>query len=1074
MFPGTLLRRAGRLLVDRSGILSFRTHCFRTHFVISLLLAALTTPGPGLSDSAWAQPPGVVVPAGGKVQATSSAGGAPGNPAAGKPATGAQGDKPAEEKKDDQKDPAASAGAVQRPQEPPVKADSAELKVKPNPDGRIRLNFHGQKWLDVLQWYAGIAGLSLDWQEIPGDYLNLVTQREYSVTEVRDVLNRHLLDRGYTLLRSGEVLVVANLKKLDPSLVPRVFPEDLDNLQPHEFARTSFKLDWLIADTTVEELKPLLSPNGKLWAMKATNRVEAIDAVTNLLAIRHVLSDEQSGHGQERLVREFKLQHSRAGDVYDLLLGLLGKEKPKKDEGPMDPRRMMQMQQQMMQMQQMQQQGKPAGGDKKPGEIHLVVNQRENSILVNGPPDQVAIVEQAVKQLDVPGDSQQSLLQNPNRMQIYRLTAIDPEPLVATLNEVGNLDPTTQLRVDKKNRSIIAYASLVDHVIIKAMVDKLDGTDRRFEVIRLRKLEADYVAGSIQFMMGEPEDKQQSSRRSWSYFDPFGSSGGETEQKETRKFRVDADVEHNRLLIWANDVELAEIQNLLVKLGELPPPGSRAATLRTLDSIPLEDAPYLLERLREAWPAQGENPLQLKIQPRATPAVPEDASPRSPLELRSGDRNTSTRIEPPVSGTRASVASQPTLFRFSSSSVSRTAAREQADGQQAGTAIARPRMSLLAQAEPEAARVESVRDKSGADDAASEKPDRDEALPEALRQVLPRKSSPPPVTETVEGGSAPQAAPVTVELDANGRWILRSQDTAALDRLEDLLVDLAPPRRDYKLFQLQHSTSWAYGIALNLEDFFKDEDKKEPRRPYWWYDDGSSSAKKDDSRRLSKRRPLKFIADTDSNSILVVGADPHQLRTIEELIEYYDQPVASDAKALRRTEIFPIKHSKAEVIADAIKDVYRDLLSENDKALQRQGGQDQNQQRASERTVTYVYDSFGDGEKKGSDPPTPVRFKGALSIGVDPISNSLIVSSTEMLLENIRRTIESLDQAAVTKTPSLQVMSVNRDVPVELVKERLAKLLKEQKPQQPRQARPQQPNQPQQAQQVDAFGADEP
>src|SRR5581483_5122268 len=99
---------------------------------------------------------------------------------------------------------------------------------------------------------------------------------------------------------------------------------------------------------------------------------------------------------------------------------------------------------------------------------------------------------------------------------------------------------------DKKNRSIIAYAPLVDHVTIKTVIDKLDGTDRRFEVIKLRRLEADYVAGTIQFMMGAPEQKQQS-RRSY-YYDPFEamSGGSSSSGEDLRKFRVDADVENNR------------------------------------------------------------------------------------------------------------------------------------------------------------------------------------------------------------------------------------------------------------------------------------------------------------------------------------------------------------------------------------------------------------------------------------------------------------------------------------------------------------------------------------------------
>ncbi|HUQ68217.1 MAG TPA: secretin N-terminal domain-containing protein, partial [Planctomycetaceae bacterium] len=930
--------------------------------------------------------------------------------------------------------------AVTRPTTPKTPVDRKELDLRLGPDGRVQLNFHGQKWLDVLEWYAEIAGMSLDWQEVPGDFLNLRTQRSYTVDEIRDLLNRHLLDRGYTLLRHKEILIVVNLKKLDPALVPRVDPADLASREPHEFVKTSFKLDWLIAESTVEELKPMLSPHGKIWGFKATNRIEAIDAASNLLELERVLTSEQSGRGQERLVREFKLQHTRADDVYEMLLGLLGKEKPKKEGGAMDPRQMMQMQQMM---QQMQQQGRPAGdaaGAKKAQEIHLVVNRKENSVLASGPPDQIALCEQAVKTLDVPQEQGSSLLANAQRMQIYRLMSVDPEPLVETLKEIGNLDPETQLRVDKKGKSIIAYAPLADHITIRAVVDKLDGTDRRFEVVKLRRLEADYVAGTIQFMMGEAE--QKTPQRSSYYYNPFdyGGGGSSATDAETRKFRIEADVEHNRLLIWANDIEFGEIEKLLVKLGELPPAGARGSTFRTVDSIPLEDAPEVLERLRQTWPGLGGNPLQLNIKPKAEERRPETVAPPA---KQPRDDATSTQIDPPVG--------QPALLRFTRASVSRTTDDDKAEA---------------AETEKTSADTDDEADAASSNDAAIEaQPEKEPEVTQA--DPVPPKRMPP--------SGKPQRPPVSVELDANGRWILRSDDIEALDRLEDLIAELAPPRRDYKLFQLKHSTSWAFSIALTLEDFFKETEEKPKNSRMIFYDyGGSSQQSKKEAPRLSKRRQLKFIADTDSNSILVVGADPGQLKIIEELIEYYDQPVASDAKQIRRTQVFQIKYSQAKVIADAVKDVYRDLLSENDKALQPppgQNGQNGQKEQKTERTVTYVYDNFGDDSSSGKkgDPPTPVRFKGALSIGVDEVSNSLVISSTEMMINDIKTMIETLDQAARPNVQTMQVLQVGRNVPAAIVQEKLAKMLKDRKPppQQQPNGQPRQPNQPQQPQAED-------
>ena len=93
------------------------------------------------------------------------------------------------------------------------------------------------------------------------------------------------------------------------------------------------------------------------------------------------------------------------------------------------------------------------------------------------------------------------------------------------------------------------------------------------------------------------------------------------------------------------------------------------------------------------------------------------------------------------------------------------------------------------------------------------------------------------------------------------------------------------------------------------------------------------SSSEGDSRRLSKRRPLRFISDIDTNTILVQGADPDQLKTIEELIELYDVPEPVNSQKARVTKLFTIKYSKASTVATVIKDAYRDLLSTNDRAL---------------------------------------------------------------------------------------------------------------------------------------------
>lgn len=862
---------------------------------------------------------------------------------------------------------AAPPAAVTRPAKPAFDADPKELDIKPV-DGKVRFNFHGQPWQGVLEWLAGVSGLSLDWQELPGDHLNLRTQRDYTLDEARDLLNQHLLARGFTMLRKGEVLTVVKLDKLDPALVPQVDPKDLDSRDPHEFVQTTFPLDWLPAQTAEEELKPLLSPKGKLTKLTATNRLHAIDAVTNLRAVRDLLVEEQSGRGRERLVRSFKLEHARAVDVKDLLEDFLGVAK-KAGGMPSDPNQMQMMMQQQMQMMQQQAQQQPGGaGPPKKEEISIIANPRDNEIIAQAGPETMAVIEQTVELLDAPPDAGDTLDRQLTRYRVFRLAQIDPETLVKMLNDMGGLDPTTKLTADKKNKSVVVNGPLVDHVVVQQVVDRLDGSGREFDVIRLRRLPADYVAGTIRFMMGgEEEKKENNSYRRYFYYDPWGEE--EEEDDASQKFRVDADVENNRLLLWANEIEKEEIHKLLVKLGEVRPNDGERSTVRVLN-VSGEQAEEFLRRLQQSWSADKTHPLQIEPPARpetsGDPFAPETERPPAAREAEKPAGQPLDDAQPTV--TTADAAAGTTLLAL-------------ADGEPPGAAPEAPAQPAEGLAGPE-------------------------AEPEAGGGGDPFPPRERPQT------------PVRITRDPNGRIVIQSDDPQALDAVEDLMYELAPPPKDYHVFHLKYPSTYTYWVVLNLEDFFGvDEEGGDADdayfRGYFGYSP-SSGSESDDATRLSQRRKLKFIPDEDSRTILVQGATPEQLETIQELIDLYDKPQSQNSGDLRVTKLFTIKHAKAETVAEAIKDVYRDLLSSNDRALQGNPNQQGQQAPVAERSYTYVLGGAG-GDKDKEGPAPPIKFKGLLSIGIDKESNTLVVSASQGLMDDLGLLIESLDTASQEK-----------------------------------------------------------
>jgi hypothetical protein len=274
-----------------------------------------------------------------------------------------------------------------------------------------------------------------------------------------------------------------------------------------------------------------------------------------------------------------------------------------------------------------------------------------------------------------------------------------------------------------------------------------------------------------------------------------------------------------------------------------------------------------------------------------------------------------------------------------------------------------------------------------------------------------------------DGAAAPPAAqpPVAITRGRDGRLVISSQDPAALDLLEDLVREMAPHRKDFEVFELKYAPS--FWVKLNLEDFFEEKDKKDNGSSLYrrWYWDMPPEEDKEDPRRLSQRRPLKFISDDDTNTIVVQGADPQQLQTVRELIQLYDQPPPEDAQSRRVTQIFAIRYSRADVIAEALKDVYRDLLSSNDKALQNQQ-QQQNQRPAGETYITNI--GFGE-ESEQRERRTQVTFQGKLSIGVDALTNTLLISTEgESLMRNVQEMVLRLDDAAKPRT-TVEVLRVS-------------------------------------------------
>jgi type II secretory pathway component GspD/PulD (secretin) len=921
-------------------------------------------------DTSLAQGPVVTVGPDGKPRVVS-----PGRPSSSPAKSGSA--KPGENKPAAAASKDAKGGAAKGDETPPEpkiirrgdttndEADEDEFQAMIGEDGRVEFWFRNQQWVDMVQWLEGISNKPLDWLELPADRVNMRSPGRYTIEQTHDLFNRYLLARGYTLLEVDSGLAIAKTEKINPAIVPRVDVAELASWPPHSFVRTSLDVGWLSAEKLTEELAPMISVNGRLTALKTTNRIEAMDAVVNLLQVANLLDQERNSTSREALAPEFKLRYLPAEEAKLMLEQFLGVEK--KAAAPMTS-------QQMQMMQQMRSQNKGAPPPEKKVEISIVANSRQNSVIIRAPVDRLAVAMEFLKRIDVSGNSILSLSDIESRVEVYRLASLDPEKLIEIVSEMNVLEPTTRVRVDKDNNNLIVSGSGADKYIIKSLIERLDGSGRSFEVLPLRRLDAEEVAESIAFLMGQKdEEKSSSSRRSYYSYGYYGRD--EEEKKDTDEFRVAANTRYRQVLLWANENEMAEVRSLLVKLGELPPPGGSRQTIRMIDASATPETYEYLQRLRQQWNRLSPNQLELPNadQFKEPNIIPEKEKEPDPADENSDDKQ-------PESDPKGKSVSEDSIASSDHDGQYQLVMQQPSDQD-----------SLpLAQDEPLIRSAEEF-DRAFREPAA---PD-----PRTLRRDQPPTS-------------------VRIELDSSGNLVLICPDTDALDRLENLMLQMKPPKRPYQVFHIEHaSSSW---MRLNLEDYYRDLDESDSSdadnfyRYYWGGDDEEDD---DGPSGLGKGNQLRFVDDLDTNTLVVTGATGEQLRTIAELIELWDVPEPVNKRKTRFTSLVKVKYGKADKIAETVKEAYRDLLSSNDKAFSKGGGQGQNGKGGGAAETTKSRSGNGSGfenSDSGRDGgSTDFSFKGKLSLGIDDIGNTLLVSAEgEPLLELVTAMIEQLDDAA--------------------------------------------------------------
>lgn len=163
---------------------------------------------------------------------------------------------------------------------------------------------------------------------------------------------------------------------------------------------------------------------------------------------------------------------------------------------------------------------------------------------------------------------------------------------------------------------------------------------------------------------------------------------------------------------------------------------------------------------------------------------------------------------------------------------------------------------------------------------------------------------------------------------------------------------------------------------------------------------------------------VRVIADPTSNSLLV-KASPVDLLSIKKYLKDGIDGGPADGALQRTFVIGPLMAARAEEIAEAVRDVYRDSINSNSTQVGRSGG------------FGFPFGGGGQPAQKLTDANGNPR-PPALTVGVNEPTNTIIVKCSESMYKEVKTLVEDLDKIAKGSPRTIKIVSLKGIDPTQL------------------------------------------
>ena len=939
----------------------------------------------------------------------------------------------------------AEAKDGEKKDEVPEPTDVSSGKTASN---ELTINFQAAPWQQVLKWLAEEADLSLQVDTFPtGTFTYKDVYRTYTVSQAMDICNSVLLNKGYTLVRRERLLIVVDLEQDVSAEVVRelaelVPAEELASRGEYELLKSLFLISRMSTEEAESEIKKLLGPQGSVVAFPVSGQLLVTETAGKLRTIQAMLKrveDPATARGSS--IVSIPLKNISAEEVLTVARPLLGL----------------------------------AEGANTSEKISVSTDTFGTLLFATGSADNIQKLKDLAEQLDKENTATTGNVGATESPYIksHRISGTDPDTAYQVMQTLLAGMPDVLMSLDASSNQLIIQARKSEHDLVDKTLKEISGQNEAFEVVPLTKLEPETVILAINKFFGGSSDGKEASKTG-----PI----------------VDGDPLNRTLWVKGSQAQIEQVKNLVTqlegnstetesvndKIRVLPYTG-RAAE-RALDQVEtLWNATQNKNRIRRVTPADrqadslpkrsvnGEVPSVRRFSPPATesgegaaaaglPEAPVQLSPERMEMLRklieqsresnpeAGEQqaNPEVKNQPPVDDAQpqqspdAEPASKEPASKESAPIEQSEPAGEpdgNEDGGKNGNALKLKETRVYYTATPW---IQEGEEKSPADAAATT------ATATPANAATPASKS----QETAAMESAGSGSDIVVIEGPNG-LIVTSEDPKALAQFESLMrmvADQAATTGEPTVFYLQFIKAAAAAELLDgiltgqssggsggggggglLGSMLGEMGGGLIGNLLGGGGGGGSSSSSSASPLATGE--VSIVPDPRLNA-LIVQANTTDLTLVEQLLEVIDQEDSPlDVSTRGKPRLIKVEYQDAAGVATIVKELFADRMQ------QAAGGQQR--QPTPQEFLQALRGGGGGRGGRGGGSQSELK-ESAMTISVDTRSNSLIVTSTQGLYDEVKAAVELIDQAGADTEEVTEVVAIEGNLNPTIINTALA------------------------------------